>query len=304
MKFIKSVPVAISGLALSTAALGNLLLPYGQMIRYTCGIVSASVLILFILKLIFDFPHVREESKNPVILSAMPTSTMALMLLCTYLLPFIGFIAAGLWYAAVAAHLCLMILFTKRFVLDFELKNVFPSWFVVSVGIVTAAVTAPVMGAEIVGQAAFFIGFTLYFAALVLIILRLKKIVILPEPARPVTAIFTAPMSLCIVGYFSVFDQQNEMLVYFMLFIAAVSYIFVSIMMVSLLKLKFYPSYAAFTFPYVISATAFRTGASFLAERGMEFFKPIAQVSLWIAVLVVVYVLLRYVMFFKQQLKC
>ena len=315
MKFIKSIPLALSGLALSIAALGNLLLsygfpyecpyrfPYGQELRYACGILSGILLTIFALKIVLDFSHTLEELKSPVALSVLPTSTMALMLLCTYLLPFIGFIAICIWSAAVITHLCLMWLFFKCFVFKFSLKNVFPGWFVSFVGIVTVSVTAPVIGADEIGKIAFIIGFTLYFVALALIIVRLIKVKEFPEPARPTFAIFTAPMSLCIVGYFSSFENQNEIFVYSMLAIAIASYIFVTIKMISLLRLKFYPTYAAFTFPFVISATAFRFGASFLAERGIYFFDYVAYYSLCIAVLIVLYVLVRYIMYFHQKLK-
>jgi len=293
----------LSGLALGVAALGNLLLPYGQVLRYTCGILSAAILTIFILKIIFDFPHVREELKTPVVLSTLPTSTMALMLLCTYLLPFIGIIAVFIWSAAVITHLCLMWLFFKRFVYNFSLKNVFPGWFVSFVGIVTVCVSAPVMGAVEIGKIAFYIGFPLYFVTLTLIIIRLIKVKEFPESARPTFVIFTAPMSLCIAGYFSSFENQNEILVYSMLVIAVASYIFVTIKMISLLRLKFYPTYSAFTFPYVISATAFRLAASFLEERGVYFFTYFANISLCIAILLVIYVLLRYILYFYRQLK-
>ena len=303
MKFIRSIPMAFSGLGLALAALGNLLLPHGAWLRYLCGILSAVILILFAFKLILDSPHAREEMKAPVPLSILPTFTMAIMLLSTYILPYVGFVAVVLWYVTVAAHLLIMLLFAKRFVLGFKLNTVFPSWFIAFVGIVVAAVTAPAMDALIIGQAAFFMGFGLYFVALPLVILRMKKVRIFPEPAQPTIAIFTAPMSLCIVGYFASFPERNTLLVYAMLTIALASYIYVSIKMVSLLKIKFYPTYAAFTFPYVISAIAFRLGNAFLIEQGIYFFAPIAIVSEWIAIAAVLFVLVHYIRFFRFWLK-
>jgi len=74
-------------------------------------------------------------------------------------------------------------------------------------------------------------------------------------------------------------------------------------MMFSLLRIKFYPTYAAFTFPYVISATAFRVGNTFLVKNGYDFFSFAPTLSEWIAVAVVLYVLVRYVMFFRWWFK-
>jgi len=310
MKFIKSIPMATGGIALALAALGNLLLPleHGQTIRYVMGVLSFIVLVIFALKLFGDRRHVKEELKTPVPLSVLPTATMAIMLLSTYIRPYTGNLALGIWYAAIAVHVCIMAVFIKRFVVGFQIGTVFPSWFIAGVGIVAASVTAPAMGAVIVGQIAFWVGFVLYFAILPLVVLRMNKVRVFPEPARKTVAIFTAPMSLLIVGYFSSFVSQgqvNPTLIYIMLAIAAVSYLYVSYMMVSsLLKIKFYPTYAAFTFPYVISAIAFRLGANFLSARhGLDFLLPIADITMWIAVVVVAFVLQHYVRYFRLWLR-
>ena len=303
MKFIKSVPMALCGLALALAALGNLLLPYGENIRYLCGVLSAITLVVFALKVFLDFPHAREELKTPIPFSVFPTSTMALMLLCTYIKPFIGNAAIYLWYAAVVLQIGMMLLFFKQFLIGFKLGTVFPSWFIVFVGLVVASVTAPAMNARPLGQVIFYVGFVFYFVALSLVVSRMVKVKTLPEPARPTIAIFAAPMSLCIVGYFNSFEQKNEAIVYAMLAIAVISYLYVTVMMFSLLRIKFYPTYAAFTFPYVISAIAFRLGNGFLVERGITFFAPFAQISVWLAVAIVLYVLVHYVKFFWFWLK-
>lgn len=309
MKFIKAIPVAICGLSLALAALGNLLLhlPYGHAARYICGILSFAVLFVFVLKIIFDSSHVKEELKTPVPLSVLPTATMAVMLLSVYIRPYVGHASIGIWYTAVAIHICIMFAFIKRFVFGFKLDAVFPSWFIPGVGIATVSITAPSMGAVIIGQIAFYIGFLLYFAILPLVILRMNKVKIFPEPARKTIAIFTAPMSLLVAGYFSSFVSQgqiNETLVYIMLTIAAISYMYVSVMMFSLLKIKFYPTYAAITFPYVISAIAFRLGANFLLDRhGFDFLITIADTTTWIAVIVVVFVLLHFIRYFRFWIK-
>ena len=309
MKFVKTIPMSTSGLALAFAALGNLLLPLpnGVVIRYICGALSLAVLAIFLLKLFLDSPHAKEELKTPVPFSVLPTATMATMLLSTYIRAYIPGLALIIWCAALTAQICIMILFFKRFLPEFKLGTVFPSWFIVGVGIVTVSVTASAMGAVMIGQIAFWIGFVLYFAILPLVVFRMNKVRTFPEPARKTVAIFTAPMSLLIVGYFSSFVSQgvvNPTLVYIMITIAVISYLYVSYMMLSLLKIQFYPTYAAFTFPYVISALAFRLGANFLANRyGFYSLVTIADITMWIAVAVVIFVLIHYIKYFRFWLK-
>lgn len=295
---MKNIPLAVSGLSLTLASLGNLLRPRGEVIRYICGILSAAILFVFILKIFLFSEHTKEELKNPIVLSVLPTSTMAVMVLCTYINPYFSSITVCLWYAAIIIHIFLMLLFAKRFVCNFNIHNVFPGWFVVGGGIATASVTIPTMEMRTVGQIFFYIGIALYFILLPVIIYRMIKIKPLPEPICPTIAIFTAPMSMFIVGYFTSFEQQNTVLVYIMLVIAAVSYIYVSINMVFLLRLKFYPTYSAFAFPYVISAIAFRVVNTFLIKKGIDFFAFVPRISEWAAVAVVVYVLICYIKYF------
>jgi exfoliative toxin A/B len=294
-------------LALAFAALGNLLgLNNQPALRLVCGILSAVVLILFLFKLVLDSPRAKAELKTPIPLSVLPTSTMALMLLAVYVKDYGNAAAAAvLWYASVALHILIMLLFVKRFIIGFRLGAVFPSWFVAFVGIVAASVTAPAMNVRAVGQVIFYAGFFLYFMALALVVWRMLRVKVFPEPARPTIAIFTAPMSLCIVGYFQSFppDQRNAALVYIMLGIAVISYLYVLVMMVSLLRIKFYPTYTAFTFPFVISALAFRAGNSFLAAQGYGFFAPFMRLSFWLAVAFVLFVLVHYIRYFLFWLK-
>ena len=296
--------MALCGLSLALAALGNLWgLNEQPLLRQICGVLSAVVLVLFLLKLALHFSHAGAELKTPIPLSVLPTSTMALMLLSVYVKDYLHAANAALvvWYAAVALHIFIMLLFAKRFIIGFKLGTVFPSWFITFVGLVVASVTAPAMNERPLGQIIFYIGFALYFVALILVVWRMLNVKLFPEPARPTIAIFTAPMSLCVVGYFQSFApaERNAALIYVMLGIAVISYVYVSVMMVSLLKIKFYPTYAAFTFPYVISALAFRAGNGFLIAQGYEFFTPVVSVSFWIANAVVLFVIAHYIRYFR-----
>lgn len=93
MRLIKKTPLAVSGVALALASLGNLLRSYEDTPWIMCGALSAAIMLLFALRLLLDFERVSEELKNPVVHSTLPTSTMAVMLLGVYLMPFAGLAA-------------------------------------------------------------------------------------------------------------------------------------------------------------------------------------------------------------------
>ena len=133
---------------------------------------------------------------------------------------------------------------------------------------------------------------------------------VFPEPARKTVAIFTAPVSLLVVGYFNSFitpatASYTPILMYVLLAGALICYLYVGVMiLVELRKIDFYPTYAAFTFPIVISAMAFRIGANFLTmHHGWAFLVPIATGTLWIAIFAVAFVIRHYFKYFRFWLK-
>ena len=290
--------MAVSGLALAFASMGNLLAHYGVVVYYVCGAVSFALLCLWFLKLGFDTAQVKEELKNPIVLSIMPTVTLPIMLLCVYVKPYVGEAVVAVWWAANIAHFIIIFAFFKRFVFRMKIETVFPSWLICFVAILASSLTCTEMDARLFGQVTFYIGFALLFVAFPIVVYRQIKLRPLPEPARPTIAVFTAPMNFTIVGYFTAFEQPDASFVYVMLSVAVGIYIAVSVKMVSLVRGRFYPTFAAFTFPYIISAISFRMSNAFLESAGYGFFAPVAAVSEWIAVGLVAYVMVRYVMYF------
>ena len=135
---IKKVPVPLSGVMLGLAALGNLLQSYSEGVRYFCGILAGLLLILLILKLIL-FPHmIKEDMKNPIMSSVAATFPMALMLLSTYVKPFIGNAAFVIWILAILLHIVMILYFTVIFIVKLQMPKVFASYYIVYVGIAVA----------------------------------------------------------------------------------------------------------------------------------------------------------------------
>ena len=152
---IKKIPLPITGVALGFAALGNLLQSYSEGVRLCCGVISAVLLILYLVKMIRYPDSFREDMQNPIMASVFCTSTMALMLLAGYLKPYISVVADVIWYAAIVLHVVLMLYFTAKFILKLQMPKVFASYFIVYVGIVVASVSAPAFGATGLGTGIF-----------------------------------------------------------------------------------------------------------------------------------------------------
>lgn len=294
---LKKIPLPISGLMLALAALGNLVQSYSEIARYVFGIISGILFIVLTIKVVLGFNLFKEEMKNPIIASVMPTYSMTGMLLAGYLKPFIGNAANIFWYLMVLVHIIFIIYFTIKFVFNFKLENMYPSWVIVYVGIVVASVTGKAFNQEI-GKYAFYFGLVSYFVLLILNIARLTKIE-LKEPAKPIFAILAAPGSLCLAGYMNIIDNKNMIFTLFLLILSQLIYIKVLFKMFSLLKLKFYPSYSSFTFPLVITGLAFKLTVGYLGMNGIKYsiLNYLVTIEVIIATVMVLYVLFRYIKF-------
>ena len=296
---IKKIPLPITGVALGFAALGNLLQSYSEGVRLCCGVISAVLLILYLVKMIRYPDSFREDMQNPIMASVFCTSTMALMLLAGYLKPYIGVVADVIWYAAIVLHVVLMLYFTAKFILKLQMKKVFASYFIVYVGIVVASVSAPAFGATGLGTGIFWFGFAALLVLLVLVTWRYAKFCEIPPPVQPLFCIYTAPTSLCLAGYIQSVQNKSIAMIAFLAILATVLYLVVLVKLPKYLKMPFFPSYAAFTFPFVISAIAMKQTMACLANMGspMPWLNVVVIVETVIAVVLCVYALVRYILF-------
>lgn len=302
---IKKVPVPLCGVILGLAALGNLLQSYSEGIRYVCGVFAAFLLVLVLLKLIMFPQMIKEDMKNPIMASVAGTFPMALMLLSTYVKPFIGKWAYYIWIFAIVLHVILIVYFTVKFIAKLQIPKVFASYFIVYVGIVVASVTAPAYEKTSIGTAAFWFGFVTLVLLLILVTYRYVKFKEVPDPAKPLICIYAAPTSLCIAGYIQSVTPKSYGFILVMLVVATVIYIFALVKAAEYLKMSFYPSYAAFTFPFVISAIASKQTMACAANMGkpLPFLKYVVLVETVIAVILVVYTFVRYMGFLFDRKK-
>lgn len=296
-EIIRKVPIPTAGVALGLAALGNLLQPYTEIVHIVCGILSLVLIAMLGAKIALFPDMIRDDLHNSIMASVSATLFMTLMQLAGYLAPFAYIPAFALWSAAVVAHLALMGWFTARFISHFKLHEVFPTYFICYVGIVVASVTSPTFGMEAVGHLLFWFGFACYVVLLGLVTYRYMKHEI-PESARPLFCIYTAPMSLSLAGYLAVEPTPNAAFACALAVLAQVLLVVVLARLPHFLRLKFYPSYAAMTFPFVITATALDRTLTLLANSGVAFpavLHLLAYAEVVLACVMVLYVFVRYI---------
>ncbi len=299
---IKKVPIPTAGVALGLAALGNLLQPYAEVAHIVCGALSLFLVAMIVAKVVLFPSMIRDDLQNSIFASVSATFFMTLMQLAGYLAPVAIVPAFGLWCAAIAGHFILMGWFTAHFIRRFKLAEVFPTYFICYVGIIVAAVTSPVFGMEAFGRGIFWFGLACFAVLLATVVARYLKHEI-PEPARPLFCIFAAPLGLSLVGYLAVTPNPDPLFVGVLMGLGQVMLVGVATQLPKFLALKFYPSYAAMTFPFVISAMALGKGMQALYAAGvtipaLPMVEALIALETVFAAVMVTYVFVHYMRFF------
>lgn len=299
MNLIKNIPIPICGLILALFSLGNLTQDINPYLRYFFGSIGVIFLILILLKLILYTDSIRDDFKNPIITSSSGTFSMSLMILSTYIIQFNSTLAYTLWICGIALHILLMIYFTYHFIVhNFNISDVYPSYWIVFIGITMGAITSSVHGIEEMGFLFFTTGFIAMLVTLPLVIYRYLKEPNVPDANKPLICIFNAVLSILIVGYLNSAQSISNEFVTILYIFACIFYIFSLSKFIEYRNLDFYPSFAAFSFPFVISTLATK---GVLTKIGYEsLLNPILKIETVMAVVIVLYVLMRYVKFLKN----
>ncbi len=306
-KLLKAIPLPISAVMLGLFALGNLIQSYSEGVRLVFGAAAAVIWVLLVAKAIVCWPGVKKAMDDAVVASVTGgTFPMSTMLLAAYAKPFIGSAASIIWYAGIALHVAVIIWFTAKFMVKLEMPKVFPSYFIVYVGIAVASLTSPAFGAaETIGTWAFWFGFVTLLGLLILVTYRYMKFPVKMDPPKPLFCIYAAPASLCLAGYIQAVSAKSPAMIFGLLALSSLLYIIVLVKLPSFLKLPFYPSYAAFTFPMVITAIAAKQSMACLTKLGyaVSWLSPVVLVETIIAAVLVLYTTYRYIVAIQKAMK-
>lgn len=297
MNIIKNLPLAISGLNLAILSLGKIFVDFKD-INLTLGSI---IILLILLKFILYNDEFKSELNSVISLSSFGTFSMSLMLFSTYLMQIFPSILRNLifmiWILGVLGHILLIIVFTKKYVLDsFNIEDVFATWWIVYIGITMAAITAPVFDLSEYAYIFFSFGFLLMIPTLILITYRHIKYTKIDDKNKPFICIYPALLSILTVGYINALPT-NTIFLSSIYITACIFYIFGIYNLIKYLfieKLNFTPSFSGFTFPFVISTIATIEAHKYFQ---INILKYLSQIQSIIALSLVIFVLYKYLEF-------
>lgn len=265
--------------------------------KISFNVLGAIIILLVAFSFLFFFKERLKQLESSIIASVFPTFFMAIGLISANLLQYLPLFARSLWMFAVIGHLLYVFSFTKKFAFNNE-EQVIPSWFIVYVGFVACANVSNAFGYTNFGRMLVIIGVIGFSLILLLNLIRIRKKHILPEPIKPLNAIFTAPLNLCIVGYMALFNPSSDLFLIALLIVSLSIFTFTIIMVFKNNFKKFYPSYCAYTFPFVITVTAYKLAIN---RFSLPFNGVIVLLEV-ICTIVVILVTVNYVKMIKKMM--
>lgn len=310
---MKIFPAAIAGLALAIASLGALIgQTYGvsdpflaSLIKTSFGLLSGFFILVFTLRIVFDFQGVQKELEDNVLArSVFPTYFMTWMVISTYLKPFLGGFATAIWAVALILQFAWLSAFLYKYAIrEFDIKNVYPSWFVIGAGFVVGTTSAPAHGTLEIARVLFILGLIGFYLTLPFFIYRMIKHFEVAEHVRPTLTIAMAPANLLLAGYLTLLNAgmmpYSALILHPLMLLSVCGIIFMFCVTFKLMFGKFMQTFSGFTFPFVITATAITA----LSDRLFPWLSWPALIAQAAAVAVVLYVTARYLIYLTGQLK-
>lgn len=294
--FVERLPLPTGCVALGMIGIAALLDSYNPILFYVFGSLSVLFQAALLLKLLLT-NALRHALSDYSSLSMLAGMTMALMLTAAQVKSHFAFWGAAIiWYAALLLHVLIIIVFSRKILLERpDLSVIRGNWMLVYVGIAAATVSAPVFSINTIGLI-----FLIPSAAGAVILLplvyyyscRLKNV---PIEQRPLFCITAAPVSIWLTGYINASKSPSHILVLVLILIAQILYVPALIQCIRTIRNTFYPSIASYTFPFVISANA--VGQSISIANLPDVFWLAFIIETLIAALLCIYTCGRYLCF-------
>ena len=267
----KNIPVPLLPTMVGAATLSNVYLTLGYTwIRHITMMLSAIILIAYIIKIVTNFNVVKNEYSNTVPASLYAGFTMITMILGSYVFDFSPTIGKAMWFVGLILHSIHIIIFTYRNVIKgVNIDTFLPSWFVTYNGIMVSTVVGGVMNEPTIGKIVVYYGIAVLIIIMPFMLYRLATTDI-KDAVHHTQAILLAPSSLCLVSYLNFIKEPNKFVVYALYALVFCTLLFIIVKLPKFFSFDFHPGFAGMTFPMAIGTVASIKMSGFLKGQGYD----------------------------------
>ena len=267
----KNIPVPLLPTMVGAATLSNVYLTLGYTwIRHITMMLSAIILIAYIIKIVTNFNVVKNEYSNTVPASLYAGFTMITMILGSYVFDFSPTIGKAMWFVGLILHAIHIVIFTYRNVIKgVNIDTFLPSWFVTYNGIMVSTVVGGVMNEPTIGKIVVYYGIAVLIIIMPFMLYRLATTDV-KDAVHHTQAILLAPSSLCLVSYLNFIKEPNKFVVYALYALVFCTLLFIIVKLPKFFSFDFHPGFAGMTFPMAIGTVASIKMSGFLKGQGYD----------------------------------
>jgi tellurite resistance protein len=245
--------------------------------------------LIYIMKIIRYPREVRGEINHPVKLAFLPTYSISLILLSIAFLNGYAEVSIWLWGIGTGMHFLFTLFILSSWIHQtrYEIKHLNPAWFIPVVGNILVPVAGVHYAPADISWFFFSVGLFFWPVLTSIILYRLIFHPSLPERFIPTLFIFIAPPSVAFISWYNLTGTVSEMgrILYF---IAIFFFILVVVQIKYFVKIRFFLSWWAYSFPIAAAtiATLIMAKETHLAFFIFSSYILLVTLTLLIAVLV------------------
>ncbi|RLA08672.1 MAG: C4-dicarboxylate ABC transporter [Gammaproteobacteria bacterium] len=245
------------------------------------------LLVMYFIKIIKYPQEVLKELKSPIKLSFFPTTSISILLLATAGIHINPELSKYLWMIGAGLHFAWTLFILSAWInRDIDIKFINPAWFIPAVGNIIVPIAGVHYGFVNLSYFFFDLGLLYWLILFTIVFYRIIFHHPMADKLLPTLFIFIAPPALGFISYVQLTGlTQIDFFAQFLYNSALFLTIFLLLQFNKLIKLKFYLSWWAYSFPL-----AAMTIATFLMAKlsGFLFYKVLFGILLTILTLLII----------------
>lgn len=255
--FLSRLPLPITVLALAWVVLGNSLQGVIPFLSDLCMIVTILLMLLILVKFILMPKTSFKSLSTPVGLSMFSTFALSLTMIAVWMKGVFDKANIYFWIAGVILESIILVIFIVKYLLNFKLKSVFSTWYLVFMGIGMASITSSDFGMEVFGRAILKYIVVVVILLTPFIIYRYMR-VSLTSAAKPLFGIFAFPLGVIIPSYIALGHNISVRNLWIMVIALQIIFLAIMVYMVFHLLDGYYPSSSSYGLAAAITIYATR----------------------------------------------
>lgn len=287
-----AVIMGLTGLAIAYmrfAFLGETFRLAGIAITYVATLIFCFFAIIYLMKILKYMDQVKVEFLHPIKSNFFPTISISLLLLSIAYGSINHSLSYIMWLIGAILHFIFLLrILTYWINKEFKIEMINPSWFIPVVG----TIIVPIEGMKYYVELSWFffsIGIIFWICLFTIVFYRFIFHNPLPDRLYPTFFILIAPPAVGFISYtklIGTIDTLSNLLFYFALFLCIVLFALIK----KFLRLKFYISWWAYTFPLdaITIAIAMR-----YQMTGSPFYKILSIIAITVTTIVIGIVFLK-----------